>query len=104
MVLDSLPDRPLTFNEKESLAARYREATPLRNPFGPNDEPSIHAFTLITAEKLYALYYDTDEGWECIYREDTPEGAFAGDFITNEDHNHDAVQNAFDALKERDEE
>lgn len=101
MKVDSLPDRPLTFNEKEALAAQAREATSLTGmPIGcPKDEPSIDAFVLITSGKLYALDY-TDE-WQSVYQAVTPDGAFAGPYITNKDHNHEEVQAAFDALKER---
>lgn len=58
MPVNSLPNRPLSFNEKEQLAAQAREATPLTGSTVPKHEPSIHAFVLITDDNLYALYYE----------------------------------------------
>lgn len=98
MTVSSLPDRPLSFNEKETLARQARDAIPLRSPAVPKDKPSISAFAFITEEKIYALHYN--DNWECVHTGETPADAFAGPFITNEDHEHPAVEAAFDALRD----
>jgi hypothetical protein len=99
MVLDSLPDRPLSMNEKEQLAGQVREVTPLNGYFVPDDEPQFEALLMVTDESVYGLSYDEEAGWSCVYEAETPEGAFTGPYYTNDDYEREAIEAGFDALK-----
>lgn len=101
MTINSLPNREISFNEKEKLAQTGLEAIPVSSmPAGDPKNPEISDIVLITSETIYGLYFN-GESWESVDREKKPDGAFEGEFFTNEDHNHEEYKSVVESVKER---
>ncbi|WP_048075957.1 hypothetical protein [Halorubrum sp. AJ67] len=99
MNISSLPNRKLSFNEKEQLAATALEAvtvSPTRVG-DPKDAPTISDFVLITEDSIHGVHFNGDS-WERLATRSKPDGAFEGAFITNTDHDHDEYREVVEAL------
>lgn len=101
-ISDALPDRPVSQNELFALESHdgIRITMPQSAP-AFEDIQSVECVMIVGEGQTVAMGFDeAEETWKELRREPTPDDAFTGDFITNNDHDSPAIQRIREAMKE----
>lgn len=99
-IVEALPNRPMSRNQLYAMESRegIRYTRPYTAPWD-DDTEQIECFMIVGEGKTAAVGFDEEEqSWTELQRERTPENAFTGAFITNEDDNHPEIQRISDAM------
>lgn len=97
-ITEALPNRLMSRNELYAIESRngIRITMPQTAPWD-DDAEQIECFMIVGNGETVAVGFNKeDQSWTELCREPTPENAFTGDYITNEDHDHPSIRRIMD--------
>lgn len=101
-IVEALPNRPMSRNQLYALETRdgIRYTRPYSAPWDDNAK-QIECFMIVGEGKTVAVGFDGEaQSWTELQREPTPEDAFTGEYITNEDDDYPEIQRISDAMSD----